>query len=350
MTCAASPTRKTRRSVNRSATSATARQTRCPRSRLYRPACRSRSDEGNAALLVDSLRDIERVGSRHVAARHHSEEARVSGPHQPEEPAQVRIEDIDHTEIPAAQGRAAIGVEIDRNAFRQMTGTARGDAEPVADRAAVAVGRDHVFGADCVGLAADHIPDEAGDAVGVLFERYQFGRIKHRRAQLLGAVANERFEALLGHEQAGRGTDCGDTFIEVGDVGRNLLAGERLDGVDAAVRIELLLRCRLDAGLKPDRAQHLERAQVKMPGARMDGGAMVALDRERRHAMPGEKACGGKPDQAAADDQHVGFDHLRSPRFRAPAEHDPEKWKPVFGKDHALAQYLAHDPIDRVAG
>ena len=31
-------------------------------------------------------------------------------------------------------------------------------------------------------------------------------------------------------------------------------------------------------------------------------------------------------------------------------EHDPEKWKPVFGKDHAPTQYLNCDPIqlDRI--
>jgi hypothetical protein len=26
-------------------------------------------------------------------------------------------------------------------------------------------------------------------------------------------------------------------------------------------------------------------------------------------------------------------------------EHDPEKWKPVFGKDHAQNKKLDHDPI-----
>jgi hypothetical protein len=31
-------------------------------------------------------------------------------------------------------------------------------------------------------------------------------------------------------------------------------------------------------------------------------------------------------------------------------EHDPEKWKPVFGKDHASTQYPDHDPVqlDRI--
>jgi hypothetical protein len=34
----------------------------------------------------------------------------------------------------------------------------------------------------------------------------------------------------------------------------------------------------------------------------------------------------------------------------AALEHDPEKWKPVFGKDHAQTKNLGHDPIqlDRI--
>jgi hypothetical protein len=28
-----------------------------------------------------------------------------------------------------------------------------------------------------------------------------------------------------------------------------------------------------------------------------------------------------------------------------PLEHDPERWKPVFGKDHAQTQNLGRDPI-----
>jgi hypothetical protein len=28
-----------------------------------------------------------------------------------------------------------------------------------------------------------------------------------------------------------------------------------------------------------------------------------------------------------------------------PLERDPEKWKPVFGKDHAQTSNLDHDPI-----
>jgi hypothetical protein len=36
----------------------------------------------------------------------------------------------------------------------------------------------------------------------------------------------------------------------------------------------------------------------------------------------------------------------------AALEHDPEKWTPVFRKDHAPTKKLAHDPIqlDRIMG
>jgi hypothetical protein len=48
---------------------------------------------------------------------------------------------------------------------------------------------------------------------------------------------------------------------------------------------------------------------------------------------------------------------MRAPPFFPPVpgcvkrlEHDPEKWKPVFGKDHAQTKRLNHDPIqlDRI--
>ena len=183
------------------------------------------------------------------------------------------------------------------------------DAEPFANRTAIAVGRDHVLGAHRVGLAADDISDAGGDAAGVLLERNQLGCVAHRRAELFGARANERLQALLGHEQTGRRTDRGDAVVEVGDIGRDLPAGERLDGVDAAVRIELLLGGGPHPVFEPDGTEHLKGAQMKMPGARMDGGAVVTLDRQVRHAVPGEECRGGQPDQAAADDEDIGLDH-----------------------------------------
>jgi hypothetical protein len=108
-------------------------------------------------------------------------------------------------------------------------------------RTAVAVGGDHILGANRFGLAGNDVLDETGDAVRVLLERDQLGRVAHRRPQLFGAGPNERLEALLGHEQARRWADRGDAFVEIGDVCGDLLARQRLHRVDAAIGIELLL-------------------------------------------------------------------------------------------------------------
>src|SRR5262249_19194920 len=59
----------------------------------------------------------------------------------------------------------------------------------------------------------------------------------------------------------------------------------------------------------------LQCSQVKVPGARMNGRAVVALNRQGGHAVPGEKCGGGQPHQAAADDKDVGFDHHARPGF-----------------------------------
>ena len=54
---------------------------------------------------------------------------------------------------------------------------------------------------------------------------------------------------------------------------------------------------------------------MKMPGARMDGRAVVAFHRQGWHAVPGEECGGGQPDQAAADDKDVGLNHHARPGF-----------------------------------
>ncbi len=269
--------------------------------------------ECNAAFVGDALRHVERVGLRHVAERHHREEAGISGPHQPEEAAQVLIEDIDHAEIAPAQRRAAIGVKIDRDALCEVAGPARADAEPLADRAAIAVGGDHVSGANRIRLAGQDVADVAGDAAGVLLERSKLGGVTQCRSQFFGTVTNERLEALLGHEQPRRRTDRGHAFVEIGDVGGDLLAGEQLHRIDAAVGIELFLRGRPHPSLKPDRPQHFQGAEMKMAGARVNGGAVMALDRQRLHAMPRQERRRRKPNQTAADDKDVSFDHAILP-------------------------------------
>ena len=221
--------------------------------------------------------------------------------------------------------------------------TAGADAKLRANRTAIAVGRDHVFRPHRVGLAADDIPDVGGNAAGVLLERNKLGCIAHRRAELFGARANERLQALLRHEQSGGRTDRGDALVEVGDIGRDLPAGERLDGVDAAVRIELLLGGSPHPALQSDGAQHLEGAQMKMPGTRMDGGAVVTLDRQVRHAVPGQECRGGQPDQAPADDKDIRLDHARlsCANCRGPAALDQLSWASRRGRSVSGCHYSA---------
>ena len=60
---------------------------------------------------------------------------------------------------------------------------------------------------------------------------------------------------------------------------------------------------RRDRGLEAGGAHQLERAQVEVPGARVDRGPAVALDHERAHAVVGEEQRRRQADHAAADDQ-----------------------------------------------
>ena len=72
------------------------------------------------------------------------------------------------------------------------------------------------------------------------------------------------------------------------------------------------------------------------------GGGKVLL--RLSHQWPG--ASQGEGDFRAVLAQHQGFHRLGAHRlFLTPGrqgrrwlEHDPEKWKPVFGKDHAQAK------------
>jgi hypothetical protein len=53
---------------------------------------------------------------------------------------------------------------------------------------------------------------------------------------------------------------------------------------------------------------------MKMSGAGVNRGAVMTLNRQRRHPVPGEARRGRKSDQTAADNEHIGFDHGVFPR------------------------------------
>jgi hypothetical protein len=132
-------------------------------------------------------------------------------------------------------------------------------------------------------------------------------RFAHRRPELERALAQDRLERVLVDEHAHRRAEALDALVELVHVGGELAAGERLDGDDAAGRAVGLRRLGAHAVLEPHLAQQLHRAQLEVPGARVDRGAGVALGRQRRDAVVAQQHRGRQPHEAAADDQDGDF-------------------------------------------
>ena len=181
------------------------------------------------------------------------------------------------------------------------------DAELLADRAAVAVGGDHVSGADRAGLAAVDIAHLRGDAGLVLLEIDQLAAVVQLRAELGRAAVEQRLEALLGHEEPPARAVGLEPGVDARHEQRQLAPGEQFDQVDAAVGAELLVAGLEDRRLEPDPAIGLHRADVEIARARVDRGAGVLLDDLRGDPVMPEERRRREPDQAAADDQHVAF-------------------------------------------
>ena len=238
-----------------------------------------------------------------VAQRVDGQEPRRARLVEAEEPAQAVVEDVDHALVAALEQLRAVGTEVDRRAVRQQAVAVHPDAEPLAHRAARAVGGDDVAGAHGAIRAGLQIAQDRGDAVAVVVERDDQRRVAQPGAELLGAGAQQRLERVLGDEQPPRRAELLDPGVEVGDVAGGLAAGDRLDRVDAAVGEELRLRHPPDRVLEVGGAHQLERAQVEVPGARVDRGSAVALGHERRHAVLGEEQRGRQADHAASHDQ-----------------------------------------------
>ena len=111
---------------------------------------------------------------------------------------------------------------------------------------------------------------------------------------------------ILVDEQAYGGAELLDPGVQVGEVARDLAAGERLDVVDAAVRVVLLLTPAADRLLEPGRPQDLDRAQLEVTRARVDRRAGVPLDGQATDPVEPQEQRGRQPDEAAADDQDIG--------------------------------------------
>ena len=203
----------------------------------------------------------------------------------------------------SSQQRGDRGGEVDGDAPRQQAVPLHLDPEAVARRAAVAVGGDDVPRADLALLAGVEVPQRGGDPVVVLLERDDLGAVAQVGPELERLLPQDRLEHVLVQEQPRRGRQPLDALVEVGDVDRVLLAGQRLDGVDAAARVVHAQRRLAGALLEPRLAQDLHRADLEVTGARVDGGAGVALGGDRADAVAAEQHRGRQADQAAADDQ-----------------------------------------------
>ncbi len=99
----------------------------------------------------------------------------------------------------------------------------------------------------------------------------------------------QRLEQALGNEHALARTDVAHTLVQVGDEVAELLARQRLDGHDGAVLHELIVGLLPHDLLDADHAKNLHRALGDLRRARMDGGAAVMLDRERRNPVMAEQ-------------------------------------------------------------
>ena len=135
-----------------------------------------------------------------------------------------------------------------------------------------------------------------------------------------------------------------DRVLEGNALKGDVLGAARLAGIMAAKRTHgLIPLChplpitKVTIDIDPEHALpgFLVRATVKVTGAdrRRDGGAVRSLDRVSDHLRHGQ---GGRARHAHRGRSPVGKDRRQIRRLaRGGVAHDPEKWVPVFGKDHA---------------
>ncbi len=269
------------------------------------------ADQLSGAFGRDPVGGVARGRIVDVAHGEDHQEAAHPGLFEPEEAPDLRVVDVDDPQVAAAERPRAVGPEVDGDAVRQHRRTAHRDPEPLADRAAVAVAGDHVAGADPrLGLAVD-VAQHRGDPRVVLVEVDQLGGVAELRAQLGRPLLENGFEHLLGHEQPPRRADVLHPLVDVGDVVGDLAPGQGLDRVHAPIGIVQGMgggdHPILDAG----DPHELERPQLEIAGARVDGGAAVLFHVEARRAVKAQEHGGGEPDEAAADHQNGSLDGVR---------------------------------------
>ena len=257
------------------------------------------------ALLGDAFAHVDGLVGGHVRAhRVDHEEARLTGAVEPEEAAQLRVVDVDHALVAVLQQRRAVGAEVDRDAVRQDPVALHADAEPRPHRTAVAVGGDHVAGADRVLLVGLEVVQRHRRTIVILLERRRLDAIAYGRAERHRFLAQDRLEHVLVDEHAHRRAESLDALVELLHERGELLAGQRLDRDDPADGVVGLGRRLAHRPLEPDLAQHLRRAELEVSRARVNRSAGMALDDERGDAQIAEQQGARQPDQAPADDQH----------------------------------------------
>ena len=149
--------------------------------------------------------------------------------------------------------------------------------------------------------------DDGADAARILLEGNQFGGEAQVGAEFEGAVLHQRLQQLLRDEETNGGADVAHAFVDVRDEPGEFLARQGFDRHDGAVLRELRFGLFADDGFEADGAQHLHGALADERGARMNGGAAVVFDGERRNAVMREEHGRGHADEAASGDEDGDF-------------------------------------------
>ena len=148
-----------------------------------------------------------------------------------------------------------------------------------------------------------------------------------------GAAHHQPDRRARPHRVEEQGLELGPVDDVIGRAEALAHEGAERDGADLAPGCKGADR---DAGrLARGAAQRRPEAEIDQDPARirgeLDAGAVgrecgAALDEGHLPAAGGERERGGEPADAGAGDDGGARRHL---------EYDPEKWEPVFGKDHA---------------
>ncbi len=271
------------------------------------------ADVADAARRAHVLADPDRPRPVVVDGRVHDEEARLEIDREAEESLEARAEDVDDAQVAIAHQRAHVGPEVDRDAVREAPVAELLDAEPLADRAVGAVRCDEIEAAHAALRPGVARPDDDGHARVVLLDGGGLRRVPDLRSEAFRGAEQDGLEPDLRDEDPLRGAEVLHAFVDEAEVPVELLPAEAVDGHDRAVLDELPRGRLLDLLLQADGAIRLHRALVDERGPRVDRGAAVALEDERRDAVMSEEHRCRQPDEAAADDQdgNVFVGHLR---------------------------------------